>query len=160
MRIMVVSDTHRRLENLEHAFKSEGPVDLVIHLGDVEGQELLIQSMASCPFYFIAGNNDYFSNLPREREIDIAGKHIFLTHGHQYMVGQGTTYVRAEARARKADIVMYGHTHKPLIEKEKEITVLCPGSISYPRQIGRQPSYLMITIDDRDIFYYQIRYMG
>ncbi len=159
MRILVISDTHRKLENLERLLKTLGPIDMLIHLGDVEGQELIIQDMISCPFYVIAGNNDYFSVLPKEMELDICGKKVLLTHGHRYLVSQGTERVKEEAVARGMDIVMFGHSHKPVIDIDKEITAVSPGSLSYPRQNGRKPSYLMIRVDERGNFHYQIEYM-
>ena len=46
-------------------------------------------------------------------------------------------YIREEGAARKVDIVMFGHTHKPYFEQKDGITVLNPGSLAYPRQEGR-----------------------
>ena len=43
-------------------------------------------------------------------------------------------YIREEGAARKVDIVMFGHTHKPYFEQKDGITVLNPGSLAYPRQ--------------------------
>ena len=46
--------------------------------------------------------------------------------------------MKEEARARDADIVMYGHTHKPIAGMEEDdLSILNPGSISYPRQSGQ-----------------------
>ena len=50
-------------------------------------------------------------------------------------------YIREEGAARKVDIVMFGHTHKPYFEQKDGITVLNPGSLAYPRQEGRKGSY-------------------
>ena len=68
-RIMIVSDTHRRHGNLAEAIYNEGHLDMLIHLGDVEGEEEVIKSIAGCETIFIAGNNDFFSPLDREKEI-------------------------------------------------------------------------------------------
>ena len=73
-RIMIVSDTHRRHGNLAEAIYNEGHLDMLIHLGDVEGEEDIISGMAGCECIFIAGNNDFFSPLDRERELEIAGR--------------------------------------------------------------------------------------
>ncbi len=45
------------------------------------------------------------------------------------------------------DIVMFGHTHRPLIEKDHGVVALNPGSTSYPRQDGHLPSYIVMEID-------------
>ena len=42
------------------------------------------------------------------------------------------------------DVVMYGHTHVPFIEIGDDMTILNPGSISYPRQAGRKPTFLLM----------------
>ena len=66
-RIMIVSDTHRRHGNLSEALYNEGDIDMLIHLGDVEGEEDIISVMAGFQCIFIAGNNDFFSVLDREK---------------------------------------------------------------------------------------------
>lgn len=160
MRILVISDTHRKLDNLEYVLEHVGRMDLLIHLGDVEGQEMVIQGMVHCPVYTVAGNNDYFSNLPKDVEVTIEGKKLFLTHGHQYLINQGTMWIKEEAMARGADLVLYGHTHKPMIQEEDHLMILSPGSLSYPRQSGRKPSYLIIKTDNKGNFQYQIEYVS
>ena len=136
---MIVSDTHRRHGNLSEALYNEGDIDMLIHLGDVEGEEDIISGMAGCQCIFIAGNNDFFSQTDREKEISIGKYRAFLTHGHMYGVSFELETIKEEARARKADIVMFGHTHKPHLEYcEDGLVVLNPGSLSYPRQDGKK----------------------
>lgn len=64
----------------------------------------------------------------------------------------GPAYLKQEAKERGFDIVMFGHTHRPYfdIDKsgEKELITLNPGSLSYPRQEGHRPSYMLMKIDD------------
>ena len=105
-RIMIVSDTHRRHGNLSEALYNEGDIDMLIHLGDVEGEEDIISGMAGCQCIFIAGNNDFFSGLDREKELEIAGKKIWLTHGHNYYVSLDLKVIKEEAIARGMDIVI------------------------------------------------------
>lgn len=93
--------------------------------------------MAGCPLEIISGNNDFFSMLDKEKEIRIGKYKVLLTHGHYYYVSAGLDTLRKEAYSRGMDIVMFGHTHRPLIEYDKELTVINPGSLSYPRQPGR-----------------------
>mgnify|MGYP000600085239 CR=1 FL=1 len=73
-RILIVSDTHKRLGNLYEALEKEGSVDAMIHLGDLEGDEDIVNEMIPGPVYMVPGNNDYYSQAPRELEIQIAGK--------------------------------------------------------------------------------------
>ena len=111
MKILVVSDTHRKLENLKVILEREQPMDLLIHLGDAEGDEDSIAEMAGCRLEIVAGNNDFFSNLPREKELRIGSYRVLITHGHYYYVSAGLDTLRKEAYSRGMDIVMFGHTH-------------------------------------------------
>lgn len=159
MKILIVSDTHRREENLEKVLGIEQNIDMLIHLGDVEGSEDYIRSIVTCPCYMVAGNNDYFSMLNRELKINIGKYKVLLTHGHNYYVSLGYETITAEAVAQGTDIVMFGHTHKPLIDIREEITLLNPGSLTYPRQEGRHPSYIVMTLEKEETPVYEIKYL-
>ena len=71
MNILIVSDSHGRTSFLEHAILRNAPLDYLIHLGDIEGDEEYIREIAQCPVYIVAGNNDFFSREPREQMIQI-----------------------------------------------------------------------------------------
>ncbi len=159
MRILIVSDTHRHEENLEIVLQREKNLDMLIHLGDSEGSEDYIRTIAECPCYIVKGNNDYFSDLNRDIKMTIGKYRVLLTHGHHYYVSLGTETIISEGRAQDMDIVMFGHTHRPLVDIREDITVLNPGSLSYPRQEGRIPTYIMMTIDDKEEAHYEIRYV-
>ena len=146
MKILVVSDTHKSHRNLERVLEMVKPVDMLIHLGDTEGGEDYIAALADCPSHIIRGNNDFFSDLPQEEEFEVEGRRIFITHGHYYYVAMSEERLKEEARERGADIVMYGHTHKPALTREPGLIILNPGSVAYPRQAGRRPSYMVMNV--------------
>lgn len=148
MRILVVSDTHGKNENFEKVIEREKPFDLVFHLGDLEGGEVFLSGVARCPVEFVQGNNDFFSRLPKERELSIGNHKILLTHGHHYYVSVGMQELRRVATQREFDLVCYGHTHRPVIIREKGYCILNPGSLSFPRQEGRQASYCVLELDE------------
>ena len=160
MKILIVSDTHGRLTNLEKILKKTGPIDRMIHLGDVEGDEANIRSLVRVPVDMVAGNNDYFSALPSEMKIELGTHKALLTHGHHYFVSMGHEMLREEAKKRGVDIVMYGHTHRPCLERSRELTILNPGSLSLPRQEGHEPSWIMMYIDDKGEADYNICYLN
>ena len=159
MRILIISDTHKKHENLKRVLESVSPVDLLIHLGDSEGYEDIIGEMAGCPMEIVAGNNDFFSRLPREKELQIGKYRVLITHGHYYYVASGITDIMSEAQARGVDIVMFGHTHVPLIEYGEHVIALNPGSLSYPRQEGRRPSYILMDINKKGDAFFEIEYL-
>ena len=159
MKILIVSDTHRAHNTLTEVVEKEKPLDMMIHLGDVEGGEYYISSLASCPLYMIGGNNDFFTDLPREQEFFIGKYRTFITHGHRYFVSRGEDELKIAARQRMVDVVMYGHTHVPVIHEEEGLVILNPGSISYPRQRGRKPSYIIMNILPNGKAEYEIKYV-
>ena len=158
MKILIVSDTHRRDGNLTGVLDMVGTPDMLIHCGDVEGSEDFIRSIAGSPVHMVAGNNDFFSDLKKEEEFYIGDYKVWLTHGHNYYVSMGTEFIREEAKSRGVDIVMFGHTHRPYLEQGK-VTVLNPGSLSYPRQEGRRPSYILMELDAKGKTHYRINYI-
>ena len=160
MKILIVSDTHRKNENLEIVLEQEKPIDLLIHLGDGEGCEDYIEVLAECPLEIVAGNNDFFTELPGEKMISIGKYKVLLTHGHYYYVNTGIVRLKEEALDRGVDIVMYGHTHRPVVDLEDDgIIAINPGSLSYPRQEGHRPSYIIMEIDNEDEVNFSIAYL-
>ena len=145
---------------MKKVLEKSGPLDMLIHLGDVEGKADYIEAVAGRPVHMVSGNNDFFSDLPWEEEFFIGDHHVFITHGHGYFVGMNEDRLKAEARGRGADIVMYGHTHMPALTVEPDLITLNPGSISYPRQKGRKPSYILMEVDQDGKVSCEIRYLG
>ena len=150
MKILIVSDTHRDNSNLKKVLDEEKPINLLIHCGDIEGTEYYIEKAAGCPCHMVSGNNDFFSPLSPEEEFYIGKYKVFLTHGHYYYVSMDNEKLKNEAIDRGADIVMYGHIHRPVIDKDKDIIAINPGSLTYPRQEGRAPSYIVMTVDEEN----------
>ncbi|MCI9683006.1 MAG: metallophosphoesterase [Lachnospiraceae bacterium] len=159
MKILIVSDTHGRDTTLKHLLAQVKPIDMLIHCGDVEGSEDYIRGMADCPVHIVAGNNDFFCELPKEEEFLIGKYRVLLTHGHYYYITMGTQMIKEDGRARGFDIVMFGHTHRPYLEQDKDIVVLNPGSLSYPRQEGRKPSYILMELDREGQAHFTINYI-
>ena len=69
MKILIVSDTHGRHQALDRALEEAGKIDMFIHLGDVEGGEDYLEAVVECEKHIIRGNNDFFTELPREEEL-------------------------------------------------------------------------------------------
>ena len=147
MRVLVVSDTHRK-NDLYIALVERLSPDMVVHCGDVEGSAYTIREAAHAECHIVAGNNDFFDSLPEDDEFMIGRYKAYLTHGHHYYISVGTEMLKDEAKARGFDIVFFGHTHRPLIERDENLLIINPGSISYPRQEGRNNSYVLMEVDE------------
>ena len=131
MKILVVSDTHRKDDGLKMVIEKEKPLDMLIHLGDAEGSERYIAEWVN-----------------KEREIKIGKYRALLTHGHYYGVSMGAEGLAEEARNRGCGMALFGHTHRPYYGKIGGVVVINPGSLSYPRQEGKKGSYGIMTVTD------------
>ena len=56
-------------------------------------------------------------------------------------------------------MIFFGHTHKPVAKYVDGVYLFNPGSLSYPRQEGRRPSYLVITLKDSGDVAFEIKYL-
>ena len=159
MKVLIVSDTHGRHAGIEEAIEREYPFQKLIHLGDAEGYEEYIEELAKCPIEIVAGNNDFFSNLPDEKIIFIEDFCAMITHGHAYGVSMGYQNIRNEGRVRGVDAVMFGHTHRPFFLQKDGMTILNPGSLSFPRQEGRRGSYMIMEVDGDGKLSFEQKYL-
>lgn len=147
MRILVTSDTHGDSASLRRAVLSQPKAETVIHLGD--GGDDVEQIRFSFPertFLQVRGNCDWGSTLPQSGEFEAGGKKIFYTHGHMYGVKSGDYTIISEARSRRADILLFGHTHMPREGYEDGLYIMNPGRLS-----GWEPTYGIIDITEQGI---------
>ena len=163
LRILIMSDSHGRNENVELAIaqvrEEIGEFQMLIHLGDV-GDARELESLAGVPCYIVRGNPDYDAKLLNANVIEAGGHRIFATHGHLYQVDMRLDLLRFAALENDCDIAMYGHTHVPYLEEDPDdVTILNPGSISKPRQADHRYTYMVMEIDDEDEVTYELRYV-
>lgn len=152
MRVLVVSDSHGRNDYVVRAVEQaerSGYIDVLIHLGDVEDDVEELRSLIDGETYIVAGNNDGALALPPHLTIELCGKRIFLTHGHRYMVNYNLDRLGMFGVMNQMDIVMFGHTHYPYLDRGDDITLLNPGSLTYPRQEGRARTFMLMEIDEQ-----------
>ena len=148
MRILVVSDTHGQSRELRKVIQKAKPFEYLIHCGDTEGLDAQIRAAAGCPCTIVRGNNDFYTDAPKEEILEFGKCRIFVTHGHHYGISMGTEHLREEAKKRGCSIALFGHTHRPCLDQsDPDLTVASPGSLAYPRQEGRAPSFLILEID-------------
>ncbi len=159
MKIMIISDTHRERRNFYKVLEREKPIDLLVHCGDLQMDELELGSMAGCRVEAVAGNMDFDAGLPREKVFQIGAYKVFLTHGHLYGAHFDDGELRRVGEEEGADIVMFGHTHCPQIKRYGDMVILNPGSIAFPRQADRKPTYAVMTIDEAGEAHYEIKYV-
>ena len=136
--IFAFSDIHeRQLSPALLAIAQES--DFVFFLGD--GAARIGDLALHKGFYGVAGNCDYLP-LPEETVVETEGLKILLTHGHRY--GVKSDLLSLSLR------VFYGHTHIPEVTERSGVTLVNPGSLSYPA-FG-QPTYAYTCITDGRAF--------
>ena len=133
MKALVLSDTHGAVSDTLEVLKRERP-DVTFFLGDYVRDIEEVYKYSDClTFITVRGNNDFFSDKPYTAEYVLDGKRYFATHSHLY---KGKLELSLAASERKCDVVLYGHTHIPLLETVGDITLFNPGSLRYGGTYG------------------------
>lgn len=148
MKVLVISDTHRFLENAEDLLSIySGKIKDVIHLGDmVNDCKSLMKKYGNFNFYSVAGNNDYDVAVPYETMVTLGGKKLLLTHGYRQRVNYGLLSLGLWAEEKEADAVLFGHIHQPVAEYFNNVLICNPGSLSLPRNTDF-PTFGILDID-------------
>jgi len=145
VRLGVISDTHGLLRS--EVFDVFREVDHILHGGDVGKWDVLVELQVLAPVTAVYGNIDDLdirSKLPQVAEIELDGFRVVVTHGDQ--LGSPTPAKLHEAFPG-AEIIVYGHTHKPLLELvDKTVTVMNPGGAGAPR-FGLLPSVGILELE-------------
>lgn len=127
MRIGVISDTHGMLR--PEVFEVFEGVDHILHAGDIGPPDILTELEAIAPVTAVYGNTDGFdirATVPAVARVQLDGFDIVVTHGHQ--VGRTPTPEALHEKYPDADIIIFGHTHRPLLETvDVVVTVMNPG---------------------------------
>ncbi len=126
---------------MDAAIRAHQP-DQVIHLGDLERDaEQVAARFPLIPFCTVPGNCDGWTAEELKKLITLAGKRVLLSHGHLWGVKRGYGAAIAEARKCRADVLLFGHTHRAYCERlEDGLWVMNPGAA--------RVSYGLITIDN------------
>jgi putative phosphoesterase len=143
MLVGLVSDTHGLVR--PEIFAALAGVDLILHAGDVGGQGVLAELRVIAPVRAVYGNTDSPGEpgLEATLRFDIEGRSVHVSHGHE--LSGGPTAEKLLARYT-ADIIVYGHTHKPLVERAGPRLVVNPGAAG-PRRFKLRPSVARMTMN-------------
>ncbi len=143
----LVSDTHGLARPHLAALFAE--VDLIVHAGDVGGRAVLEALAAIAPVEAVSGNVDdrHDPLLPRARALPVGRRTLHVSHGDEF----GSPKPEALLAAYSADILVYGHTHRPLLVRAADGRVVVnPGSAGPPR-FGLKPSVAILTVDGTEV---------
>jgi putative phosphoesterase len=141
--IGLISDTHGLVRPQVH--QALAGVELILHAGDVGGDEILDELSLIAPVLAVYGNTDAPGNLRLSQSIErtVGGVTIHVSHGHE--VGSPTPARLLERYA--AQVIVYGHTHRQLITHAGGRLVVNPGAAG-ARRFKLEPSVARLTIAD------------
>ena len=144
MTILVLSDSHGKVGNMERAVEAESP-RMILHLGDCwRDGERLHDLFPQIPFHQVPGNCDFRPAEPAEQLLFLEDKRVLMCHGHTYGVKHSLLTAGYTAEEQNLDLFLFGHTHKPLVDMRGKTLFLNPGSIGDPRR----PTYGVVTLEN------------
>lgn len=147
MKILILSDSHGGLSNMERAVEAARP-DAIYHLGDCwRDAEALRRLYPELPMEQVPGNCDYQPLEAAEKLLFPGGKRVFLCHGHTRHVKSSLLEAGFLAEEQRLDVFLFGHTHRPKCDWRGRTMFLNPGSIGDPAH----PTYAALTIVDGQI---------
>ncbi len=127
MKIGLISDTHGKIH--PKVFEELNHVDIILHAGDIDSEEILVELEALAPVYAVRGNMDrggLASRLPETRILEFEGVTLMLIH--QGLWGETPSLPVQEAMAkREINLVCYGHTHLPYWGQIQNTWFINPG---------------------------------
>jgi len=140
----LISDTHGLLRP-EVAGIFAG-VDLIVHAGDVGGAAVLAALRRIAPVEAVGGNVDdtHDPSLARERILPIGALTLHVSHGHE--LGSPTPEVALDRY--DADVVVFGHSHRPVVARRDGRIAVNPGAAG-PRRFDLRPSVARLTVEGR-----------
>jgi uncharacterized protein len=140
MLIGLISDTHGLMR--PEALAALHGAELILHAGDVGGQSILRELATIAPVQAVSGNvDDPVLGLPQRLALTVGGMKIHVSHGHEL----GSPTPQKLATRYTADVIVFGHTHRPLIEMVGSTLVVNPGGAG-ARRFNLQPSVAVLTL--------------
>ena len=156
MRIGIVSDTHGVLDS--RVLEGLIGCDVIVHAGDIGAAAVLRElRMAAPEVLAVRGNNDVagkwegnrreLATLPNEVVLAAPGGHVVVVHGHRVLPARDR-HARLRALHPEARAIVYGHSHRRVLDLEETPWVINPGAAGKARTFGG-PSACILTVGPR-----------
>ncbi len=130
----VISDTHGLVR--PEALRALAGAQVILHAGDVGGSDVLEELAAIAPVLAVRGNTDagWARLLPERRRLELAGVPLLLLHDRALL--------GLDPAREGLSVVVFGHSHRPLAERQKHVLWFNPGSAGphrfrLPVSVGR-----------------------
>ena len=139
--IGLISDTHGQLRAGVH--EALAGVEMILHAGDVGGHEIIEELRLIAPVKAVHGNTDPDDDpsLPPAVTLQIGGMMIHMSHGNEL----GTPTPQKLFAVYAADVIVFGHTHRPIVMRSASRLAVNPGAAG-PARFNVKPSVGILTI--------------
>jgi putative phosphoesterase len=148
VRVGLISDTHNQLR--PEVFAAFEGVDLILHAGDVGHPPIITELETIAPVRAVHGNTDGFDIrglYGEELKLELEGKQIVVVHGH--LLGSPTPE-KLRLMYKQADLVVYGHTHRQLLDATAAPVVVNPGAAGAAR-FELRPSVALLELPELSV---------
>jgi len=150
MLVGLISDTHGQLR--PEVFSHFDGVDRILHAGDIGSVGLLAELETLAPVTAVWGNTDGFDLRMHVREaatLTLKGWRVLVVHGHQLGSPKPESLLAAYPGP---DIIVYGHTHRPVVHRAGRRMAINPGAAGPPRfRLSPSVALLELTPDEVDV---------
>jgi putative phosphoesterase len=145
MKLLILSDTHGRIEDAVAAANRFTDLDMILHLGDCRKDAKAMAQKVKTPILSVNGNMDGDFSHRGYKILETEYGRIFVAHGHMEGVKNSLNTIIAKAESLNCKAAFFGHTHQPYFRELEGFYLLNPGSISCPG-ISGQKSYAVVHL--------------
>jgi len=154
IRLAVFSDTHGNRKTMRDAVLTQGPFDLICHLGDGVADGRAVAEEFGSPFQGVTGNEDFWEDFPERRTLVIKPWSFLLLHGHQTEINpfqpkpvwdMHLRHLGQMAGRAGAGVLLFGHTHRTMLA-EQDSVILCNPGEQHPGS-SQPPTFAVLLVD-------------
>jgi uncharacterized protein len=148
VKVGLISDTHGKLRN--NVLDVFAGVDVILHAGDIGSLDIITTLEAIAPVHAVHGNTDDFEVRARYGEsvmVELAGINFAIAHGHLF--GSPNPKLLRVAFPQ-VDVIIYGHTHVPLVDRSAQPMVINPGAAG-PARFQLKPSVAILKLPELEL---------
>ncbi|MDI9616956.1 MAG: metallophosphoesterase [Methanothrix sp.] len=133
MKILLISDTH--LDHIpESLLEILSGYDMILHAGDLVSMDVYTDLETLGETHAVAGNSDHPDvrrTLPERLRLDVEGMRVGLIHRPSH--SPDSPGIALMAKEMDVDLLVFGHFHRPIFERDGRRVMVCPGSPTSPR---------------------------
>ncbi len=148
MKILVIGDTHGKLDKVRDIYPKLTDIDIIAHTGDHMRDGTALEKELGVPVFCVKGNCDGGSDRDF-KIIETEFGSILLIHGHMQNVKYHLNSLMYKTMEENCKAVFFGHTHQSMVYETGGIHFVNPGSLTLPRD-GSSGSYAIVRTSEKD----------